>query len=96
MQRRILQGRKLPWLAAAFLLLMAFRGFAAEPLTLRSPSGNLAVTFAIKSNPQPYLPGARAYYSVAYDGRPILADSPTKISPRSEATVAENLPSYLR
>ena len=79
MQKRILQDLKPLWLAAGFLILLAFQGFAAEPLTLNSPSGNLTVTFAIKSNPQPYLPGARAYYSVAYEGRTILADSPLGI-----------------
>jgi len=49
---------------------------AAEPLTLTSPDGTLAITLEVKSNPQPYLPGDRAYYRVAYKGAPVLADSP--------------------
>ncbi len=49
---------------------------AAEPLTLASPDGNLKVTFELKTNPQPYLPGERAYYRVSYLGKPVLDDSP--------------------
>jgi alpha-glucosidase len=49
---------------------------AAEPLSLSSPDGNLKVTFELKANPQPYLPGERAYYSVSYQGKPVLDDSP--------------------
>jgi len=43
---------------------------------LASPDGKLSVTIELKSNPQPYLPGERAYYRVEYAGAPILADSP--------------------
>jgi alpha-glucosidase len=49
---------------------------AAEPLTVTSPDGNLAISFELKTNPQPYLPGERPYYRVAYRGAPILVDSP--------------------
>ena len=49
---------------------------AAKPLTASSPDGSLVVSFALKSNPQPYLPGERAYYQVAYKGQAILDDSP--------------------
>ena len=52
------------------------RVFAGEPLELKSPDGNLSVTFELKENPQPYLPGMRAYYSLAYGGTEILRDSP--------------------
>jgi alpha-glucosidase len=49
---------------------------AAEPLTVTSPDGNVSVTFELKSKPQPYLPGERAYYRVSYQGQPVLEDSP--------------------
>ena len=51
---------------------------AAEPLPLsvRSPDGRLAVFFELKSNPQPYLAGVRAYYRVTYMGKTLLKDSP--------------------
>jgi alpha-glucosidase len=49
---------------------------AADELTVASPDGKLVISFALKSNPQPYLPGARAYYRVSYGGVPVLTDSP--------------------
>jgi len=49
---------------------------AAKPLVVASPDGNLTISFALKANPQPYLPGQRAYYRVSYKNTPILTDSP--------------------
>ena len=49
---------------------------AAEPLTVTSPDGNVSITFELKSKPQPYLPGERAYYRVSYQGQVVLQDSP--------------------
>jgi hypothetical protein len=50
--------------------------FATQPLAVTSPDGNLTISFALRANPQPYLPGQRAYYRVSYKGIPILTDSP--------------------
>jgi alpha-glucosidase len=47
-----------------------------KPLSVSSPDGNLTVSFALKTNPQPYLPGERAYYRVSFKGKQILTDSP--------------------
>jgi len=58
------------------LLGFAVKSWASEPRTLASPDGNVTVTLELKSKPQPYLPGERVYYRVAYKGIPILADSP--------------------
>jgi len=55
---------------------LATAGFAREPLTVTSPDGNIAIFFELKTNPQPYLQGERAYYRVSYKGREVLADSP--------------------
>lgn len=63
-------------LGGFFLLLFAANGLAANPLRLTSPDGNLTVTFEVKTNPQPYLPGERAYYEVSYQGKTVLKDSP--------------------
>jgi alpha-glucosidase len=52
------------------------RGLAAGPFEVKSPDGRLSVAFELKTNPQPFLPGERAYYRVSYNGRPILTDSP--------------------
>jgi alpha-glucosidase len=61
---------------SAFLTCGLSLAAAAEPLTLSSPDGNLKVTFELKVQPQPYLPGERAYYRASYMGKPILDDSP--------------------
>jgi alpha-glucosidase len=68
-----------PFLASACLLLSlvpADNLRAAEALKVSSPDGNLEISFALKSNLQPYLPGDRAYYRISYRGVPILTDSP--------------------
>ena len=62
-------------------LLLAWPGLSGDaavpaPLTVSSPDGSLVISFSVKGNPQPYLPGERAYYSVIYKGTPILSDSP--------------------
>jgi alpha-glucosidase len=49
---------------------------ATAAYDVTSPDGNLTVSFALKTKPQPYLPGLRAYYCVFYRGKPILIDSP--------------------
>ncbi len=51
-------------------------GKAAEALELASPDGNVKISFELKENPQPYLPGVRAYYRVAFRGQDVLRDSP--------------------
>ncbi|HUX09917.1 MAG TPA: glycoside hydrolase family 97 N-terminal domain-containing protein, partial [Terriglobia bacterium] len=63
-------------LGVCFVFLLAISGHAQTPLSVTSPDGNLSATFEVKTNPQPYLPGERAYYRVAYKGRAILKDSP--------------------
>ncbi len=74
------QGVRVVWLAGCLLTLLVFQGCATRSqLAVSSPAGNLTVHFKITSNPQPYLPGRRAYYSVSYQGKPILADSPMGI-----------------
>ena len=50
--------------------------FASQPLFVASPDGSLKVEFELKANPQPYLPGVRAYYRISYKGSPVLKDSP--------------------
>lgn len=48
----------------------------SDPLAVTSPDKTLSVSLKLKSNPQPYLPGERLYYRIAYNGTPILRDSP--------------------
>jgi alpha-glucosidase len=59
-----------------FILVSTPGARAADALSVTSPDGNLVVSFALKSNPQPYLPGMRAYYRISYRGVAVLRDSP--------------------
>lgn len=52
---------------------------AATRETVASPDGSTVVSIEIKSKPQPYLPGKRAYYNVSYAGKVLLMDSPLGI-----------------
>jgi alpha-glucosidase len=61
---------------ACFVLSPITPAFSSEPLAVSSPNGDLTIILELKENPQPYLPGERAYYRVAYKGATILADSP--------------------
>ncbi|MEJ2006806.1 MAG: glycoside hydrolase family 97 protein [Acidobacteriota bacterium] len=72
------------WLTGFFLLLFAASGLAATPLSVTSPDGNLTATFELKENPQPYLPGVRAYYRISYKGETILNDSPLGLDFKGE------------
>jgi len=64
-------------MAALLLSLVPARSAgAADELSVASPDGKVVISFALKSNPQPYLPGERAYYRVSYGGVPVLTDSP--------------------
>ena len=73
MKRRLL----LEWLVIMNIMWITVeRGFPREPVQVTSPDGNISLSFELKANPQPYLPGERPYYRVSYKGVPILADSP--------------------
>ena len=52
------------------------KGGAGGPFAVTSPDGSLVIAFRLESKPQPYLPGERAYYRLAFKGTPILNDSP--------------------
>jgi alpha-glucosidase len=52
---------------------------ADNSTAVSSPNGKVEIRFIIRADPQPYPPGERAYYSVSYQGVPILADSPLGI-----------------
>ncbi len=56
-------------------VLVPQRGAAAS-LQVKSPDGDISISFDVKKLPQPYLPGERPYYTVSYKGVPILTDSP--------------------
>jgi alpha-glucosidase len=76
MRKRIHGVIKQICLGSCLTLCVALNGFGASPLSVTSPDDTLSVTFELKSNPQPYLPGERAYYRVLFNGKEILKDSP--------------------
>jgi alpha-glucosidase len=63
-------------LVLGLIAAVASVGFAQTPLTVSSPDGNVKISFQLKSNPQLYLPGERAFYRVSYKGQQVLGDSP--------------------
>jgi len=64
------------FLVAGLSAISPSSSLGSEPLSVTSPDGNLKVEFDLKANPQPYLPGIRAYYRVSYKGIQVLKDSP--------------------
>ena len=60
----------------SLIFLVRCVAMAAQPLTVASPDGHLAITFELKALPQPYLAGVRPYYRVSYEGQLVLRDSP--------------------
>src|SRR5512136_3242498 len=51
-------------------------GSGSGDLGVSSPDGSLTISLSLDAKPQPYLPGQRLYYRVAYKGTTIIADSP--------------------
>ncbi len=63
--------------AGALLLLgLSLSAAALDRVSVTSPDGRLTVSLSLKTNPQPYLPGERAYYDLSYNGNLVLSDSP--------------------
>jgi alpha-glucosidase len=65
-----------PVLGTILLLGLSLSAGALDRMSVSSPDGRLTVSLTLKTNPQPYLPGERAYYEARYDGTLILTDSP--------------------
>jgi alpha-glucosidase len=51
----------------------------------------VVISFALKSLPQPYLPGLRPYYRVSYGVAPVLADSPLGLDFEGAPALDHNL-----
>ncbi len=74
--RTIVVAAFMTFLAVGLSMIAPNLNFGSEPLSVASPDGNIKVEFELKANPQPYLPGERAYYRVSYKGIQVLQDSP--------------------
>ena len=73
------------------LLVSAFSAFLATAATVSSPNGRIAVTVDVKENLEPYPAGKRLYYAVAFDGKPLLADSPFRLDFKGMPSIARDL-----
>ena len=76
--------------AARILLVPAFTAFLSAA-TVSSPNGRITVTVDVKENLEPYPAGKRLYYSVAFDGKPLLADSPFRLDFKGMPPIARDL-----
>jgi len=63
----------------------------AKPVSVSSPDGRIIVTVLVKAKLVPNPPGERVYYSVQYDGQPLLLESPLGLEFRDQPPLAENL-----
>jgi alpha-glucosidase len=58
---------------------------------LASPDGKVGVTIALKEKLDPYPPGSRVYYSIQYQGQPVLLDSPLGLDFKEMPPLARDL-----
>lgn len=88
----------LPAAGRTMLLAAVFLVWVATPViaqnaghVVTSPGGKLTVAFAIKSLPRPYASGSRPYFSVTFEGKPLLADSPLGLQFDGAPALDQNL-----
>ncbi|MBN1998962.1 glycoside hydrolase family 97 protein [candidate division KSB1 bacterium] len=58
---------------------------------LQSPDGRILVSVDIKEKLEPYAAGSRLYYSVQFDGKAVLLDSPFRLDFKDAPPLAKNL-----
>ena len=68
-----------------------FAVFLSTAATVSSPNGRITVTVEVKENLEPYPAGKRLYYAVAFDGKPLLADSPFRLDFKGMPSIARDL-----
>ncbi len=71
-------------------LVLLLGGFVMA-VQIDSPGGMVQVNVEIKEKLEPYPAGARLYYSVRYNGKTILLDSPFRLDFQGAPPLAENL-----
>ena len=64
---------------------------AESGLILNSPDNNIVVKIAIKEKLEPSPPGERIYFSVIFNGKLIIADSPFGLEFKNMPPFAGNL-----
>ncbi len=84
--------------AAAASMLIAVLAFTScgeyhdtGEVSVKSPDGNIEMVFALKEKQEPYPEGSGMYYTVAYQGKKLLAESPMGLQLGDVGTIAGNL-----
>jgi len=74
------------------IILAAFSAaILSTAATVSSPNGRITATVDVKENLEPYPAGKRLYYAVAFDGKPLLADSPFRLDFKGMPSIARDL-----
>jgi alpha-glucosidase len=63
----------------------------SQVLTVKSPHGKLALSFSLKTLPNPYGAGVRPYYRLAFESREVLSDSPLGLEFDGAAALVRDL-----
>ena len=75
----------------AFSLVLVALPAPLMAANVRSPNQRVTVTAEVKEKLEPYPAGRRLYYSVAFDGKVILRDSPFRLDFKGMPPIAKDL-----
>jgi len=75
----------------AIILLIAALSVSAAPVSVSSPNGQIQIFADVKNLLEPYPVGDRLYYSVEYNGSPLLLDSPIRLDFEKTGSFATDL-----
>jgi alpha-glucosidase len=88
--REVLMVLRLAHVSVVFLVLLA-TALSLSAGSVSSPDRRIVVTVDVKENPAPYVPGKRLYYSVMFEGKPLLLDSAFQIDFKGMPSIATDL-----
>ncbi|RLB12243.1 MAG: hypothetical protein DRG82_17280 [Deltaproteobacteria bacterium] len=80
-----------PLLIISLWLVSCGKYYEGGTITVKSPDGRIELSFEIKELPAPYLPGKNMYYTVSWDGKQLLRDSPLGLSFGDQGVVLGDL-----
>jgi alpha-glucosidase len=76
------------WRAAAFALILFS---SSDGAVVSSPNNRISVAVEVKENLEPYPAGRRLYYSVTFDGKPLVLDSGFRLDFKGAPPLARDL-----
>ncbi len=79
--------------SASLLALVLVIGLCActYAADVSSPNKRITVSVATKDQLEPYPAGKRLYYNIAFDGKPLLLDSPFRLDFKNMPSIAREL-----